>query len=43
MENGSAQDVPVGPVDCADEVEELTLIPFGCTNLRVTECPVAKR
>ena len=42
MENGSAQDVPVGPVECDGEVEELTLIPYGCTNLRVTEFPVAK-
>ncbi|MHC4563209.1 MAG: beta-L-arabinofuranosidase domain-containing protein [Planctomycetota bacterium] len=43
MENGSARDVPVGPVECPDEVEQLTLIPYGCTNLRVTEFPVAKR
>ncbi|HDZ21517.1 hypothetical protein LCGC14_0124310 [marine sediment metagenome] len=43
MENGSAQDVPAGPVECADQVEELTLIPYGCTNLRVTEFPVVKR
>jgi DUF1680 family protein len=42
MENGSAQDGPAGPVVCDGEVEELTLIPYGCTNLRVTEFPVAK-
>ena len=41
-ENGSAQDVPVGPVECDGDVEELTLIPYGCTNLRVTEFPIAK-
>ena len=26
-----------------EAVEELTLIPFGCTNLRLTEFPVALR
>jgi hypothetical protein len=41
MENGSAADVPASPVAAAGPLEELTLIPYGCTNLRITEFPIA--
>ena len=40
MENGSAADVPAGPIAVAGPPEELTLIPYGCTNLRITEFPI---
>jgi hypothetical protein len=43
IENGSAADAPQSPVSSSEPLEELTLIPYGCTNLRVTEFPVLKR
>ena len=39
IENGSAQEVPEHPAPNAGPKEELTLIPFGCSNLRITEFP----
>jgi hypothetical protein len=43
MENGSAADAPVSPVSSAEPLEDLALIPYGCTNLRITEFPVLAR
>ncbi len=43
MRNGSADDVPPSPVMSSEPLEELTLIPYGCTNLRITEFPVLSR
>ena len=40
---GSAPDVPPSPVASSEPLEELTLIPYGCTNLRITEFPVLER
>ena len=41
--NGSAADTPVGPVDSDEPREELTFIPYGCTNLRMTEFPPLRK
>jgi hypothetical protein len=38
--HGVADDVPAGPVASSEPLEELTLIPYGCTNLRITEFPI---
>jgi hypothetical protein len=41
MENGSAADAPLSPIRSSEPLEELTLLPYGCTNLRITEFPVS--
>ena len=43
MENGSAMDAPQSPVKSSEPAEDLTLIPYGCTNLRIAEFPVLAR
>jgi DUF1680 family protein len=43
MDHGSAADVPQSPVTSTEPLETLTLIPYGCTNLRITEFPVLER
>jgi uncharacterized protein len=40
MDELNSADVPAGPQRSEQPLEELTLIPYGCTNLRVTEFPV---
>ena len=39
-DGGCAADAPQSPVRSAEPLESLTLIPYGCTNLRITEFPV---
>ncbi len=39
MKNNSADVPPQSPVRSAETVEELTLVPYGCTRLRIAEFP----
>jgi DUF1680 family protein len=40
--NGSAAPPPKSPVEAGAALESLILIPYGCTNLRITEFPTLK-
>jgi DUF1680 family protein len=40
LEKGAAASLPPSPVTSAEPRETLTLIPYGCTDLRITEVPV---
>ena len=40
IEKNAAGPLPQSPVKSSDPLEELTLLPYGCTSLRVTEFPL---
>ena len=39
IEHGSTDETPTSPVSSEEPAETVTLIPYGCTNLRITEFP----
>lgn len=39
LQHGWAGDVPAGEQTSNEPLEDLTLIPYGCTNIRITEFP----
>jgi DUF1680 family protein len=42
LERGAAAPPPRSPVSTAEPLEDLTLIPYGCTDLRITEFPTSR-
>ncbi len=40
IEDNSAGPLPQSPVESSEPIEELTLIPYGCAKLRITEFPL---
>ncbi len=42
MVNGSADPIPESPVSISGPKVDLILIPYGCTNIRITEFPTLK-
>jgi hypothetical protein len=42
LEKGAAGKLPLSPLNQSGKLETLTLIPYGCTNLRITEFPTLK-
>lgn len=42
LENGSAGEIQESPVRAEGQLIELVLVPYGCTNLRITEFPTVK-
>jgi hypothetical protein len=42
MAHGWAAEAPVSPVRSSEAEEELTLVPYGCAKVRITEFPVLR-
>ena len=40
MKDNSADDPPISPVKPEGDIESITLVPYGCARLRITEFPV---
>jgi hypothetical protein len=39
MEFEAAMPPPANPIALSKDIEEIELIPYGCTNIRITEFP----
>ena len=39
VEHGAAAPIPTGPIGSDEPTEQIDLIPFGCTNIRIAEFP----
>lgn len=42
LDRNAAAAPPPSPVETSEPIEELTLVPYGCTSLRITEFPTVK-
>jgi hypothetical protein len=42
LERGAAAPPPTSPVTSTGPLEDLMLIPYGCTDLRITEFPMSR-
>ena len=42
LEHNAAAPPPPSPVQTTEPLEDLTLVPYGCTSLRITEFPTTK-
>jgi uncharacterized protein len=42
LERNAAAPPPPSPVETSEPLEDLTLVPYGCTSLRITEFPTVK-
>jgi hypothetical protein len=43
MAHGWAAEFPPGPAESDEPIEDLTLLPYGCTNIRIAEFPRLKK
>lgn len=42
IEDSSAGELPESPIEDCGDFEDITLVPYGCTNIRIAQFPIAK-